>query len=472
MFGSFNSVAHPPVVLEEIERIQRDFLSQVGPNAPEQTQEFIDGLMANAVEHNTEAAMQILKALRITKYQNPVYQREIGSVSKFVVDCFDQYQQPEGISLDSDHLSIVPFATIMAPAMTGFVLHLDVLGLEQPKLPCIFLSQHCMQTAFICDQIHHQLRELVTESIWKRNLEKREFELEFDVQSAESLASIAIETLKAFLCDGAASNAGRYFDADSNQIESCRLLISYMIAHEYSHICLQHRARRNDDTMLALSSFRLRDLSDVTESLSQQQRLRIPINPQRLKYFFGHQQDELEADLLALMVIYSRLRQEGGSEYLLKRFFRQVCYSIWWSEINEVIGRTCLHGREWFDEPLHRPEFSVLSDLAWRNRYPSAQSRVNYLYDRARHALSEEHLEMFRSELIEADLLFTLWRRVIVGGAPVLASMLRDYGAESRAVSTSFVWKGMPTSVKGSVGYNDQTEAFRVYSWQDHLHVL
>jgi len=466
MFKSMNSLPHPSVVLDYIEGIQRDFLALAGQTVPDEMENFIDGLMIVAAKSNTREAMEILETLRTTKYQNPMYQREIAIASKFVVDCFDQYQPPEGITLESQHLEIIPIATVFAPALTGFVYDMDILGKGQPKVPCIFLSQHCTQTAWICSYVHRLIKEMATDEAWNRCIERREVNIPIVPEVASTIVQ---ETMKAFLCDGQASDAGLFLEAAPESIDAGRLLVSFLLAHEYSHVCLRHRARRNDDSPLALSSFRLRDLTEITEELSQEQRLRIPVSTNRLRYFLGHQQDELEADLLAFMVLYSGICRLERSDAILPMFFRQVCYSIMWCEINEVFGRICLHGTEWLSEPLHNPELCTLSDITWRNRYPSAHSRIGYLFDRAKNALTEEHIRMFEAELQETEMLFSVWRGLLVKSADVFVSLFKLDDPDAQGFRDSFVWKGMPKSVKGSVGYNDPTEAFRVYRWQDYL---
>jgi hypothetical protein len=472
VFDSINSLPHPPVVLEHIERIQRDFLAMAGPEVPDAMEEIVARSMAASAKTNPPWAMEIFESLNLTKYQNPLYQREIAVASKFVVDCFNQYEPPEGISLESESLEVIPFATVLAPALTGFVYDMDIdmaaIGQGKVKVPCIFLSQHCTQTAWICSYVHRLAKEMATEQAWERCIERQEIDIP---TVPEVVVSIVQETMKAFFCDQGASEAGYYFDSAPENIEAGRLLLSFLLAHEYSHICLRHRARRNDDSPLALSSFRLRDLSEITEDLSQEQRLRVPVSTDRLRYFFGYQQDELEADLLAFWVLYSGIRSQDRCEELLPVFFRQVCYSILWCEINEVFGRICLNGTEWIVEPLHNPDHCSLSDIAWRNRYPSAHSRVGYLYDRAKVALTDEHLKVFETELHETAMLFSVWRGFLVKGADAFASLFKVDDPDTQGFRDSFVWKGMPQSVKGSVGYNDPTDGFRVYRWQDYTQV-
>ena len=455
---------HPPVVLNHIERIQRDFLDLSGPGTADRVEKNIAKAMAVSARNNTPAAVALFKSLGLTKYQNPLHRRDIAVASAFVVDCFNEYEPPNGLTLESEGLEAIPFATVVAPALTGFVYDMDVFGKGKPKVPCIFLSQHCTQTAWICSYVHRLIKETATDEAWSRCLGRREINIPIE---PEVIGVIARETLHAFLCDARGSDVGHFFNADAEAIEAGRLLLSFLLAHEYSHVCLRHRPRRNDDSPIALSSVRLRDLTEITENLSEGQRLRIPVSTHRLKYFFGHQQDELEADLMAFLVLYEGICREQRCASVLPVFFRQVCYALMWCDINEVVGRTCLNGADWLSEPLHNPELCLLSDVAWRNRYPSAHSRLGYLYDRAKIALKDEHLKVFKGELHEAELLFSIWRDCLLKGAKILEFLLQPDDPETRSFRDSFVWKGMPQSVKGSVGYNDPTEAFRVYRWQD-----
>ena len=466
MFNDFNSRRQLPTVLDHIERIQRDFLSLAGSHFPDAIEKIVAEAMFAAARNNTPAAMNVIENLRVTKYQNPLYQRELAVASQFVVNCFNQYNPPEGISLDSGYLEDIPFATVLAPALTGFVYEMDVFGNDQPKAPCIFLSQHCTQTAWVCSYVRRLIKGMATEKSWSHYVERRDVTIPIVPKVS---AAVAQETMKAFFCDGQASEAKHYFDADPDGIEAVRMLVSFLLAHEYSHVCHRHRARRNDDSPLALSTVRLRDLAEISEVMSQKQRLHIPIKPHRLKYFLGHQQDELEADLLAFIVLYEGVCNEERCESLLPVFFRQVCFSILWCDINEVIGRICLNGTSWLSEPLYKPEFCLLSDITWRNRYPSAHSRLGYLYDRAKIALKDAHIQVFEAELLEAEILFSVWRACLINNAEFLASLLNPDDPQTKSFRDSFVWKGLPQSVKGSIGYNNPTETFEIYRWQDYL---
>ncbi len=469
-----NDKPHPSAVLERIETIQRDFLSLIDPHEPNMTERFIAQKLSDFSREDTIEAL-VLELLRLTKYQNPTHLREFSLASTFVLDCFSKYESPPNFSvelLDLQGLDSVPFATVSTSSLTGFVYEADIdmsiNGSRDGKMPCILLSENCLNTALTCSYVHNLLKGAVDEAVWKSAAEGREEEVPIEPRVADAVIR---ETLAAFLCDKHSSIVTRDHDFLSNNIEASRLLLSYLLAHEYSHVCLCHLVRRNEESPLLFSSFRLRDLAYITEILGHIETPRLPINSDRLRYFFGYQQDELDADLLAFQVLYAGIQSQERCEEVMPLFFRQVFYSILWSEINEVVGRSCLHGNSWSYELLHNPQLGILSDVVWRGRYPSAYSRVHYLHDRAKLLLTEEHLKVLEREIGETVALFSLWRNVILGHASSLEAKFKSGSSDNIWLWDSFVWKGMPDSAKGSIGYNDPTDAFRVYRWQDNTQV-
>jgi hypothetical protein len=350
--------------------------------------------------------------------------------------------------------------------MTGFVRELDYKPDGSSKVPCIFISQHCGQTAWICRFVHEQLRSMASDEDWNSNFGKNEINIP---AKKEVLDLVANETIKAFQCELGSSEVGLYLDTEPENIEASRLLVSFLLAHEYAHICLGHRAFRSDATPIALSSPRLNDLIDISQGMTQTQRLNILIMPSQLKYYFGHQQDELEADLVAFFVLYSGICDHDNPEERLGVFFRQVCYALLWGEIHEILGRTMRHGTDWYDEPLHSPDVYILSDISWRTRYPSPYSRLFYLPKRAQFGLQEHHLELFHEAVKEAEVLFAIWRKVAMVGASTVHSVAQSMEEVDRSLRESFVWRGLPASMKDSIGFNDPTEAFEVHRWQAFL---
>lgn len=458
--------SHPAHALEQIEKIQKDFLELIGPGAPHMTEKRIDDTMEKAISVNPPGAKRVFEHLRLTPYQDPIYQRELSVCARFVVDSFNYYVPPDGISIATEDMDMIPFSSIHSVALNGLIKHFEYLEGVPIKVPYIFISQHTPQTAWICSFVRGIFQKSIPASDWQKNVGAEKVNVKFD--DIEGILLIARESVKAFLCDTPASDAGHFAGVSDDELKFCRLLTSFVLAHEYSHIGLNHGNRFNVETPLNLSSFRLQDLANVLDEMSKRKRTRVPITAHRLTYFFGHQQDELEADLLAFLVLYDAISKQPDAQETLQAFFRAVCYCIMWSEINEAIGRTIKNGAEWAENPIYHPDYARIYDLEERGRYPSAYSRFGYLIERAEYALKPEHFSIFNSEIEEAELIMTLWRRIVIAGASGLFPMMSENNVDAISLKNSFVWNGLPRSMRDSLGYHDYLNTFDVAELKDY----
>lgn len=469
MFNDLFIPPIPPAFLSQIENIQKDFLQQAGPNVASGVEKHIDGEM-DAVKERDKDYYRLFCAFRLTRYQQPIYFRELAIASSFALKCYKTFSSFEGSTQESYFLETVPFASVLASPLNGMVAQLritpDMPAAQAVKSPCILVSQNTMQTAWVCDNIHQFFRENITKEEWESNLAQRKIKLPFD---SEKERHVALASLDAFLCETRASKVRFFYEASDEELLPTRLMLSFVMAHEYAHICLQHEARFDDSTSLSLSSDRLQDLKEIIEYLPSDNKTKLLINSHRLKYFFGHQQDELEADFVAFLTLYSGIIAMPNNSAIVRKLVRAVAYTIMWADIQEVIGRTIQSGVDWHDDPLHDPQYALLSDLVWRRRYPSAHSRLGYLFDRMQDGLLEEHRKIVESELAEMELLFTLWRQIIVKASSVLSPLWTEQSDDAEAVREHFIWKGLPASVRDSIGYHDHCEAFDGHRWQEFI---
>jgi hypothetical protein len=283
----------------------------------------------------------------------------------------------------------------------------------------------------------------------------------------EIVTKIEFETISSFFCSANTDDVGHHFFAKNDDRKLGETLLSFLLAHEYSHICLGHRGRLNESSRFYPSPTRLNRLADASKLLSKISNVQMPITQAGIQNYFGYQEQELEADRFAFSVIYSGLSSMENVTDELRGFFQQVLYSFFWADICEVIGRTFWHRREWVNEPLHRQELHEVSDITWRTRYPSPSTRIKNIYAWAKILICDEHFQLFERELRELEWVFGFWRSIMIDGVVYYL----DNNPKVEEMQGSFIWKGYPESVRGSVGYNDPTEAFRLYRWQDYAHV-
>lgn len=458
MFDSFLDFPHAKEVFNEIEDIQLSFLTHAGPQT------------ASSVERNIESLLQRhqlegLFSQRKTRFQDPIAMILLSSCAAFTVDAYYKYSVPAGILLNTSNLNAAPFATVFGPALSGVVKKLKSTG-DGPSKNCILFSEHSINTAWFCGFIRQTMVDHCPKELWSDALKTSNANVDYP----DSIVSlIGIETMHTFLC---ARNESR-IDMEQEDYEDSelfsRLYISFMLSHEYAHIALDHKPRLNEDEDVEVSSFRMRELSDVLDALSQVMRTRVSLSPSRFLYFFGHQEDELSADLLAFLVIYSRLSSDVDCDNNLRLFFRACALSIMWNEIHEVTGRTIKHGHLWYSDPLNHPDFCLLGDLTWRKRYPSAFSRLEYLSKRGGSFMPETHESIMREEFHETLLVTHLWRRIVVTVARAVKERWSEQTPEATNMREHFVWRSPPKSVRDSIGYNDQSVTFDVYRWRDHI---
>ena len=457
---------HPRRTWELISSIQADFLDHAQAGLADKQEASLDRYMDELSSRNTPETTTSAEAMRVTPYQSPFDYQELAMNSAFVLECLAQHQHAGEIDFSCDGLESIPFASIYAPSMFGMVGFIQPIDNDDLDVPCILISEHVLRTAWVINSATKDLHSRVPEEDWQSSLGSAELRVPFDIDLTRDMTFAA---MGAFLCRTGDVLTGMY-DADSaEEMDECRLLLGFMMAHEYAHIVLGHRSRVNDETPLAMSSVRLAELSQITQQLSRKERDTIAVSTNRLRYFFGHQQDELHADQLAFGALYRYIRDQRDAEKTLRLFFRQVLNSLMWSEIHDVLGRTTLHGSAWASDILYDPQKALLNDIAWRKRYPSAYSRVSYLHNRAQLMLSSRHLEILDEEIREVELVFSIWRSAILGAGEMLQMMWNNDSEQTAHLRKSFVWKGLPNVARAGVGYSDHTEAFAVRSFSEMM---
>ncbi|MCB9931546.1 MAG: hypothetical protein H6844_19270 [Alphaproteobacteria bacterium] len=139
MFDRMLANSHPAHALEQIEKIQKDFLELIGPGAPHMTEKRIDDTMEKAISVNPPGAKRVFEHLRLTPYQDPIYQRELSVCARFVVDSFNYYVPPDGISIATEDMDMIPFSSIHSVALNGLIKHFEYLEGVPIKVPYIFI---------------------------------------------------------------------------------------------------------------------------------------------------------------------------------------------------------------------------------------------------------------------------------------------------------------------------------------------
>ncbi len=466
IFDNLRIAEQPKFVLEQIQTIQKDFLELIGQEVPATIRTSIDEAMRDSIKSNSKEAHETINSFRTTWFQNPLDFRELSTCSSFVTDAIQQnFRTGKNLS-NYEQLAAIPIATVRSSSLMGMIARLNLTDDQDAKLPCVLVSEQCAQTAWICHHLSTHFKQKISATEWRTSFDCGEVRVGLN---HELINYVAMETLKAFMCDTPASHAGYYFDANEHERLNCRLMQCFLIAHEYSHIIFNHKARYNDESQLPLSGIRLRNLQRTLEPILQNQSSRFPIRSRNLAYFFGAQQDELEADYLAFSVLYKKISKSEKKDNILPELFRAIGNCIMWIEIHEALGRTLRNGPDWSESPLHSSEFYLIGDLTWRKRYPSAYSRLHYLYERAIDDIPEEHRELLEFEFREVELVFAIWRKIIIAAAGSLSSMWYEESAHANALKNHFVWKGLPTSMRSSVGYYDHRDSFLAYNLSDYL---